>query len=227
MRRLFQSAVVVVGLLAVPRLADACSCMAESACRQYGNAGAVFAGEIVEVTAAPESGPPRPKIARMRVARAYKGAVQVGQVVAVEMPAGSSASCSLDVEPGARFVIYTGVEGGRFTTNLCRGSHGLQAGAPWPDLPPKSGAVSGTLARYTTGQSPVPVAGIDVWIVTPQRRITAKTDADGRFQLTGVPTGTWMFEFGVGPSEQADRAIELQSADDRADLFVPVRSRHR
>ena len=225
MLRGFRFLIVLAVVLAAPRLADACSCLAASPCRQYATADAVFAGEVLEVTAGPEGGPPRRKVARLRVARAYKGPVQVGQIVAVEMPGGSSASCSLDVAPGARFVIYGGVEGGAISTNLCRGSYALAAGQPWPDLPPEGGVVSGRLARPAAGGAWEPVPAVPVWIATADGRISATTDAAGEFRLSGVPAGTWSVQFGLGADEQADVKVELQSPDDCAEIFAAPRPR--
>jgi hypothetical protein len=225
---LFRATVVLIVVLVVPRLADACSCLAASPCRQYATAGAVFAGDVLEVTAGPESGRPTPKIARLRVVRAYKGPMRVGQVVAVEMPGGSSASCSLDIAKGSRYVIYGGLESGRVTTNLCRGSYALAAGQPWPTLPPQAGTVSGRLVRAAdTGGAPRAVPGVVVSIDAAGRRITATTDADGAFRLAQVPAGRWPLAFALRAGEQAEATVDLQSADDCAELFVPVQSRER
>lgn len=216
--------VVVLGvLLVVPRLADACSCLSASPCRQYRNAEAVFAGDVVSVA---EPGPGNgPKVVRLRVARAYKGPTTVGEVVSVEMPSGSSAACSLDVSVGDRYVIHGGIEGGRITTNLCRGSHLLEDGRPWPSLPPQGGVVSGWLARDSSIGPNTPLPNVIVWIATPGRRIAAKTDVTGAFRLTGVPPGTWTVEFGLGPTEPADTKIELDAADDCAEIYAAPRPR--
>lgn len=227
MLRVWRFVVLVEALLALPRVADACSCLAASPCRQYANADAVFAGDVVEVTEQADPGAGR-KTVHLRVGRTYKGMMTVGQVVAVAMPGGSSASCSLDVTAGSRYVIYAGLEKGRISTNLCRGSHPLAAGAAWPPLPPEGGVVSGRLTRDDLGAGrPRPLGGVAVWIATPGRRFTANTDAAGAFRLTGVPAGTWTVEFGLGPDERADEKIELQSADDCAELYPSPRPRGR
>jgi hypothetical protein len=216
---------VVLALLVVPRAADACSCMFSSPCRTYASADAVFAGDVLEVTEGPVDGPPRPKLALLRVGRAFKGAAGVGQVVTVEMPGGSSASCSLDIIPGSRVVIYSSVKAGRFFTSLCQGSYSLEAEAPWPTLPPPGGVVSGHLMRPATEvrDAPRPIAGVLVSIDASGRRISSQTDSDGRFRLTGVPAGIWTLQFDLGPTELADKKVELQSAEDCAEVYASPR----
>lgn len=217
---------LVLALVALPQVADACSCMFSSPCRTYASADAVFAGDVVEVREGPLDGP-TPKVVRLRVARAYKGSAPVGDVVAVAMPGGSSASCSLDVTPGSRVLIYGGVKDGGFTTDLCRGSHSLRPGAPWPDLPPPGGTVSGQLGRRPTEIRAAPryLPGIPVWIEAAGRRIASTTDADGRFRLTDVPAGKWTLQFDLGPSEVADQDVELRSAEDCAVVYASPRPR--
>jgi hypothetical protein len=227
MLRRFRFVVLVVALLAAPRLADACSCLAASSCRQYATAEVVVAGDVVDVSNPPDDGPPGVKVARLRVARAYKGPAARGQVVTVEMPAGSSASCSLDIAPGSRWVIYAAVHDGRLSTNLCQGSYGLERGTPWPALPPPGGVVSGTLRRYSPSADDVPLPGVPVWIATPGGRIAGKTDAVGAFRLTGVPAGTWTIEFDLGPSEQASQPIQLESKTDCAEVYAAPRARRQ
>jgi hypothetical protein len=217
---------LVLALVAVPRLADACSCMFSSPCQTYASADAVFAGDVVEVAEADTTGR-GPKIVQLRVARAYKGSAAVGDVVTVEMPGGSSASCSLDITPGSRVLIYGGVKNGSFTTNLCRGSHALPPGASWPDLPPPGGTVSGQLIRRPMEMRgvPQPVPGVPVWIEAAGRRLASTTEADGTFRLTGVPAGTWTLEFDLGPSEVAEANVLLRSLDDCAVIYASPRRR--
>lgn len=215
---------LVLALAALPQVAEACSCMFSSPCRTYASATAVFAGDVVEVA---ESSVGGPKVVQLRVARAYKGPAAVGHVVAVELPAGSSASCSLDVVPGSRVVVYGGVKEGGFTTSLCRGSHVLPAGAPWPTLPPPGGTVSGQLSRRPAEvrRAPQPVPGVPVWIEASGRRVASTTGGDGRFRLTNVPAGRWTLQFDLGPSEVADEDVELRSTEDCAVVYASPRPR--
>ena len=128
---MFRLLTLLLAVLALPRLADACSCVALLPSERYAKADAVFLGDVVEVTEVP-----RRKTVTLTVTRAYKGGMKAGETVTVVMPGGSSASCSLDVAKGARLVIYGRMDAGTVRTNLCQGSYRLQPGAPLPDLPP-------------------------------------------------------------------------------------------
>jgi hypothetical protein len=213
--------VLVVALLALPRLADACSCVPMSSCQRYAFVSSVFVADVLDVA---EPVTPGPKTTRMRVVRAYKGGSAVGETVTVTMPRGSSASCSLDVAPGKRYVIFAAGEKGVYSTGLCHGSYSLQLDAPMPDLPPAAGRVTGQIQRYhvgaPTGQELTPVAGALVWIVTPDGRIEARTDAEGRFTMTGVPLGPRMVRSEVGPGEGVEHRIDLQFEGDCAEVYA-------
>jgi hypothetical protein len=123
---------VLAGLfVCAPRPADACSCLAASACQQVAAADAVFVGDVLEVVE-PRSGR---KLVTMRVVSGHKGSPKADATVTVAMPRGSSASCSLDAMVGARFVIFATVRDGVFSTNLCSGSHRIAPGTTPPELP--------------------------------------------------------------------------------------------
>ncbi len=123
---------VVAGLfVAAPRSADACSCLAASPCQQVAAADAVFVGDVLEV-AEPGSGRKR---VTMRVVRGHKGTPKPGETIVVAMPRGSSASCSLDVVVGARFVILARTQEGALSTNLCSGSYPVAPDAKPVELP--------------------------------------------------------------------------------------------
>jgi hypothetical protein len=125
------SFVLVSLFVAVPRFVDACSCLAASPCQQVAAADAVFVGDVVEVTG-PDSGRKR---VTMRVVRSHKGTPKAGETIVVAMPRGSSASCSLDVVVGARFVILARTHEGALSTNLCSGSYPVAPDAKPVELP--------------------------------------------------------------------------------------------
>lgn len=211
--------VLVVVLTAVPKLADACSCVLRSSCQLFASAQAVFVADVLDVT----EGATGPKRSRMRVVRAYKGTANAGAVVTVTMPRGGSASCSLDVKAGDRYVIHADAGADGYSTSLCQGSYALKKGDPLPDLPPPGGVVEGTLIRYDWRGGrfgSTPIAGAPLWIVTPHGRITGTTGDDGTFQLNEVPPGEWTVRFDVGPAERAEVRIVLASADDCAEFYV-------
>lgn len=210
------AAVLPLLLLTTARDAGACSCIHTSTCQRFARAGTVFAGDVLEVT---ESTPA--KVARMRVTRAYKGSLAVGATIDVRMPRGSSASCSLDVRQGDRYVIYGAGGAGGVSTSLCQGSFGLRPGDPLPDLPPPGGRVTGALYRLGPPSfDRTPIGEARVWVMTQDGQVETRTDADGRFTLTGVPAGAAVVRFDVGPGERAEERIHLQSADDCAEVYV-------
>ena len=160
----------------------------------------------------------------MRVVRSYKGTAKAGEEVAVLMPRGTSASCSLDVDPGDRYVIHAGAGADGFSTSMCHGSYGLKKEDPLPDLPPPAGQVKGTIYRYhvgaPSGQERTPIVDALVWVVTPDGRIEARTDADGRFTMTGVPLGPRMVRSDVAPGERVESRINLEFKEDCAEVFA-------
>jgi hypothetical protein len=213
-----RSAVIAIGavlaLLAWPHDAGACSCVLRSPCQKFAGAAAVFVGEVLEVVEGP-----RTKDADVRVEHVYKGSPQTGATVRVRMPPGDSGRCSLDVSRGRRYVIYAEESAGFFATGLCHGSYRLRAGAARPDLPPPGGQVTGRLERIREWPpASTPIEGARVWVMTPDGPIESRTDAEGRFRLTGVPPGRRQVYFDAGRGETAEAPIELQSADDCAEI---------
>jgi hypothetical protein len=211
--------VLVLVLAAVPRLADACSCVPMSSCQRFASAEAVFVADVIDVA----EGATGPKRARMRVLRTYKGTAKTGDELTVTMPRGSSASCSLDVYAGARYVIHAGARADGYSTSLCQGSYGLKKDDPLPDLPPPGGQVTGLIYRFRvgapTGEERAPIAGALVWVVTPDGRIEVRTDAEGRFKMTGVPLGPRKVRSDVAPGERVEEHIDLQFEGDCAEVY--------
>lgn len=98
-------ALVIPGVVAaagVAREAGACSCAPLSPCGLYRNADAVFVGDVVEIGKV--SGAIWTTALQMRVVRAGKGAVEAGQLVAVEAPDDGSSKFGIDGGRAARFL---------------------------------------------------------------------------------------------------------------------------
>jgi hypothetical protein len=219
MSRFLFPAILLLVLAAFPRLTDACSCVSMSSCQRFASSSAVFVADVIDVTA----GATGPKRSRMRVVRTYKGTAKPGDEVTVTMPRGSSASCSLDVDAGDRYVIHAGTGADGYSTSLCQGSYGLKKDDPLPDLPPPGGQVTGLIYRYRIGaprgQERTPIVDALVWVVTSDGRIEARTDGEGRFKMMGVPLGPRMVRSDVAPGERVEERINLQFEGDCAEVY--------
>ncbi len=112
----------VVGALALPAGAAACSCVAVDARTQLKTADAAVVGTVTHV------GRPAPRpdgttssgdpiTVTIRVARSYKRTL--GRTLRVRTAA-SSASCGLGASKGARLGILLTRSGSRWTTSLCQ-----------------------------------------------------------------------------------------------------------
>jgi hypothetical protein len=220
MRRILPAMLGAAFALA-PAAADACSCGVPSLCTRYARSAAVLAVRVLEVIHHP--GRDR-KEARVEVLRAYKGDAVAGTTVTLVMPGGSPASCSLDLEPGERLVVFAGGSNGTYGTHLCAGNIPLRRGAPFPVFPPEPGAVVGELVRSGPpgDRSYPPIVGARVWVEAAGRRVEARTDAHGRFRLPGLPPGRYVVRFDAGAAGRDGMMIELRAPDDCYDVFMPL-----
>lgn len=114
MKRLVGSAAVMTTVLLVlaPRVAHACSCMAQTAEEAFQGHAAVFEGRIVEV----RTGSDGARVAVVDVVQHWKGIE--AERVEVSTPA-SSAACGVEFEPETSWLIYAQAAGDAWTTGLC------------------------------------------------------------------------------------------------------------
>ena len=70
------------------------------------------------------------------------------------------------------------------------------------------------------------MAGVPVWVATADGRIESRTDRNGRFRLDNVPTGMREVRFEVGTGEPVGMVIDLQSADDCAEVNMSPMPRY-
>jgi hypothetical protein len=194
----------------------ACSCFEFSSCSLYAAADAVFLGEVVDARV--EN---RQLVARMRVTRVWKGTVD--RLVTVSNPADSS--CSFPFTVGTRYVVYGGGTGGAFVTYVCAGGGQLRPGEPEPDLPPVSGSVTGTIARYKKvivdrDDLSDPVVGVRVWVKSGRRVIETHSDTSGAFTLRGVGAGDHTVHADFGDEEEGSARVSLRSAEDCGTVLI-------
>lgn len=114
------------GLLALPQLASACSCVALQPAEYLQQADAVFTGTVEAIDIRQPPGGSlldRTYRARVRVERIYKG--NVGQSAVVETGEGGGL-CGFSFTVGRTYLVYAkGTANNALTTNLCAGTTDL------------------------------------------------------------------------------------------------------
>jgi hypothetical protein len=191
MSHLARLAVLPLVLLLGPAVRDAgaCSCLGPHGC-DADDAAVLFSGKVVEVWRSANS-----LTARFQVERAVRGA-RPGELLAV---ATSTTGCGLPFLVGQRWIIsahHVYEPAGRsrsgrdtpFGTGACEGSGLIPDGDPGPSFPARSD-IGGRMTRfshsmYADGSR---VAGVRVWVTTPNGVIASRTDQDGDFLLRDVP----------------------------------------
>lgn len=204
----------VLACMAGVRDAAACSCMRGTPCQYWGWATTVFVGDVVDVQRQGYAA-----TVRLRVVRAYKGAVTTGAIVTM---VNEGSSCDLTWGVGERWVVYAHGDSPTLQASLCSGSRRLTVDAPLPELKPEPGVVDGWLVRPHAAKGELPwIDGARVWIDAPAGRIEARTGERGRFRLAGIPPGTWPVQFAIAGGDTASAEADLTSADRCATVRVP------
>jgi hypothetical protein len=174
-----------LALAVIPGLAgeaSACSCGPGTPCLNASRASAVFLGTITHVESSAYG-----TSMRLRVERTWKGSL--GESIEVSQPP-DGGQCGFPVRVGERWVIFASGGPGSWSTSMCSG--GWRAGEErrlGRAMPP-AGDVVGRLLRPAEHPrravpSTEPVAGTRVWVVSPSGTFSSRTDAAGRFRLTG------------------------------------------
>jgi len=202
---------IVIGLLAtavvaVPRLADACSCIGKRpACEAFWDPGAVFAGKVVSI---------EPQVAdglnsftnrrvRFEVAEGFRG-VDTAEVDVYTGNGGGD--CGYAFVVGGSYLVYAYQATGstRLTTGICSRTQPLSQAAA--DLGymrslPATGAQGATISgsvhhrdRNVATKSGAtllaPVGSLGVVMECDGAAYRGTTDADGRFTIAGIPVGS-------------------------------------
>ena len=102
----------VLGALAVPRTARACSCTRRSVAEAVKDAVAVFEGTAL----ATYEGWSRTQV--LRVERVYKGRDRLGQLAGVDV-LGKGNSCGMTLQHGTRYLVYARGRGHSLTVSRC------------------------------------------------------------------------------------------------------------
>jgi Carboxypeptidase regulatory-like domain len=186
-------AVCAIGLL--PKPADACDCaMPGPACNAAWGADAVFVGNVVSIESSSVGG----RRVQLAVVEAFRG-FQLSQVT---LGTGYGQSdCDYPFQMGESYVVYAHRSPqGQLSTNICSRTRPVRIATE--DLSYLRSLASirpGTLARvagrvqlWQLGPNPGgPVPNVTVTARGEGRTFSARANARGEFELTGLPVGKY------------------------------------
>ena len=207
----FILALTMVLLPSFASIANACTCGQISPCEAYANASVVFVG-LVSKTATEStkssrlpsnamsttltSGSP---VARFKVEEAFLGV----NVTEIEISGGGT-TCGYYFKQGERYLVYAyqNPDATTFHTNICSGTAPVSEAKD--DLTylrgvtklPSGGAVFGEINREVnrigkTEPTFEPIPKAEVVLVNGNQRFQALSDANGKFELRGLPQGRY------------------------------------
>lgn len=226
----------LVALIAVlaPARADACTCVVGApVCDTFWKTDVVFAGEVLEIAPIPNPSGRQfmaHKRVRFRVDQSWRGAVEG----TVEITTGAGGGdCGYGFEKGERYLVYASARDGGLSTSICSRTRPLARASDDLDYlktalrPSATGRVFGVV-RYHQDRGPrAPdrfAAGYTVRLSAGDRRWTATTGPDGRYEFTGVAAGEYSIALETTATEHADGPRTVTLADPRgcaaADFYV-------
>jgi 5-hydroxyisourate hydrolase-like protein (transthyretin family) len=204
MRSLITAAVVSFVLLrGAP--ADACSCGDFGPpCQNYFQVDAVFVGTaktIAEVEAPPDPMPFRRRLVTFTIERALRGLEGTSVGVTTGMGGGD---CGYAFKAGERYLVYAyRAQDGQLRTGICSRTRPIAEAAD--DLTfidrlrtaPAGARVSGTITHWErslagdTAREYGPVADVHVQLRGQGAALEARTDEQGRYEITGIRPGKY------------------------------------
>lgn len=192
-------------LLCLIDIAEACSCRREPnpPCRAFWDTQAIFDGVVVKVTPINPGGFSQRSV-RFSVENAYRG-VKGKEVTVVTGDGGSD--CGYTFTEGKRYLVYAYGSSEQLETNYCTrtrpieyADEDLQYIKGLPNAP-EGATIYGTVKRYAFGFGDdedwgrtSPVEGIKISIKGKGSNLTAVTDKEGKFFLTGLAPGSYTIE---------------------------------
>jgi hypothetical protein len=194
-------------LLACAARAEACSCAGPgSACAAFGSAAAVFVGTVTDIRTRPHDATGQedafsPRTVTFLVEEAFSGVDGAAAYVSTGRGGGD---CGYKFERGVSYLVYAfrGKESRPLSTGICtrtrpaaRASEDiefLRAQARQPSGVTVSGKVGRPLAVWDEDNEALkldPLEGVRVTVSGRGWAREARTDAQGRYKLAGLPPG--------------------------------------
>ena len=210
--------------------ASACSCGSSGPpCQSFFRVDAVFVGvvrTITEVEAPPDPMPFRRRLVTFTVERALRGLEGASVGVTTGMGGGD---CGYEFKAGERYLVYAyKAQDGQLHTGICSRTRPIAEAAD--DLrfidglrtAPAGARVSGTIThweRNLAGDAPRkygPVADVHIQLRGPGGAREARTDEQGRYEITGIRPGKYELQ-GFPPAVfSSNLRSEIDLADARA-----------
>jgi hypothetical protein len=234
MRMVLIAVVLFCALLGCPSDAVACSCMGGiPLCETFWKTPVVFSGEVLEIELIPRGSQPASllsRIVRFRVDDVWRG--NVSGVIEVQTGSGAG-DCGYAFQKGVRYLVFAHERGGVLSTGICSPTKPLaEASAdlayvrqPFP--PSAGGRIIGTATdrpMILYGGPPQPLARYTVVLSNGQREWRTTTNADGKYEFTGIPAGKYDVKLLVPPTEHVYGPVKTELVDPRgcagADFYV-------
>ncbi len=186
----------LAALLVTPRAARACTCIADvPLCQSFWQTDAVFTGEVLSFEPANPDQPFSRRVARIRIERTWRGAVE--GVVDVITGAGGG-DCGYSFRAGIKYVVYAHrARDGSWTTSICSPTKPLEHAAgdlqyfKEMEAPARRGRVFGNVQYESRGGALTPVNGARVHLTGNSLSRTVATGDDGGFEFADVPPGRY------------------------------------
>jgi 5-hydroxyisourate hydrolase-like protein (transthyretin family) len=206
-RRLFWSILAFTVSMALPGLADACSCMwSPNNCAAIGEDDIVLEATVesieLEVAPARSAGTSPPDYARERLVKLRDIKMLKGDPVSVIRTPGDGAACGYEFRAGARYLIVANRDpAGRVVVGSCGLTRPLADARALLDYlagdqaTPRRIHVWGNVSAVglwgNNTYPSVPVPDVAVTLSGPHA-VTTRTAADGTFSLVGLPPGKYV-----------------------------------
>jgi hypothetical protein len=227
MKKLLAAVVLVLALPFFPSRAFACECVGGAPlCQSFWQADAVFSGEVLSFGRTERE---QPRVARVRVTRAWRGQVSG----TVEVLTGShSASCGYSFRRGTQYLIYAyRTKDGALMTGICSPTKALSRASA--DLkyfdgsaPSAGGRIYGTARFEAKGANVGAAKNIPIVLHGAAGSRKAVTDGDGAFEFKDVPVGEYTIAMDGDP--MGPRRVHLDDARACAvvHLWAPRPAKH-